>query len=703
MEAESVRVLLVDDDTDRISRIAGMLRAQPAPVFRTETAASLTEAERLLCDYRPDIVLFNLCARDGGLAGLALLQVFAAVPIIVLAPAEQEALALKAVHQSADEYLLTDELYDTLLVRSIRHTLERRRVEERRSGAERALRVSERRYRALFEQSRDALYITDPLGAIIEINSAMVLLVNYGIDELYGKQLGFLFADPDEYEAVQRRIQEHGFAREIEIRLRRRDGEQLWCLLSAAERLDDDTDVRGYQGIIHDITDRKRAEQRLLHNAFHDALTGLPNRALFTDRLNVALARWRRDPSETCAVMFLDLDRFKVVNDSLGHSVGDALLMRVAGALAACLRAHETIARLGGDEFAVLLERVSGEEDAVRAAQRIQERLAAAFELHNQSMFTSASIGIALPEHTDQSADDLLRNADIAMYRAKSAGPGRYEVFATGMHAVAFNLLQIETDLRHALARSEFELYYQPIVSLPDQRVVGLEALLRWRHPKRGLLLPHEFIAVAEETGIIVPVGWWALREACGHGRRLLDHLPATRCPYIAINLSSRQLAVPDLADRILELLTETGFPGALLSLEITESSLITNMGMVSDSLIRLRKSGVRVCIDDFGTGYSSLSYLNTLPIDGLKIDRSFISMLGSSSDRSQLVKTVISLATRLGITTVAEGVETPAQLRHLQRLGPSSVQGFFFSRPVRADAATALLSRPEERIEPIG
>src|SRR5690606_28775255 len=233
----------------------------------------------------------------------------------------------------------------------------------------------------------------------------------------------------------------------------------------------------------------------------------------------------------------------------------------------------------------------------------------------------------------------------------------------------------------------------QPIVSLPEQQVVGLEALLRWRHPERGLLLPHEFIGVAEETGLIVPIGWWALREAARHGRSLLDHLPATSCPYIAVNLSSRQLAVADLAERILHILGEAGLPGALLSLEITESSLVTNIASVSDSLTRLRKAGVRICIDDFGTGYSSLSYLNTLPIDGLKIDRSFVSRLGSSSDRSQLVKTVITLASRLGITTVAEGVETTAQLRHLQRLGPSSVQGFFFSRPIQAHAATALLT----------
>jgi diguanylate cyclase (GGDEF)-like protein len=393
-------------------------------------------------------------------------------------------------------------------------------------------------------------------------------------------------------------------------------------------------------------------------------------------------------------VLFLDLDRFKVVNDSLGHSVGDALLMRVAGALASSLRAHETIARLGGDEFAVLLERIRDDDEAVAAAHRLQERLAAAFELHGQTMFTSASIGVALPDHADQSADDLLRNADIAMYRAKNAGPGRCEVYVPGMHAIAINLLEIETDLRHALDRSQFVLYYQPIVSLPDQRVVGFEALLRWNHPRRGLLLPHEFIGVAEETGLIVPIGWWALREACQHGRALLEYLPARSCPYIAVNLSSRQLSHPNLAERVIQILHETGLPPALLSLEITESSLVTNVSAVVEALVALRKVGVRICIDDFGTGYSSLSYLNTLPVDGLKIDRSFVSMLGSSGDRSELVRTIITLASRLGITTVAEGVETSAQLQHLQRLGTESMQGFLFSRPVEAAAARALLDR---------
>jgi diguanylate cyclase (GGDEF)-like protein/PAS domain S-box-containing protein len=556
----------------------------------------------------------------------------------------------------------------------------------------RALRVSERRYRALFEQSRDALYITDSTGAIIEGNAALVELFGYGIDELYGQQLDLLLADSADWQRIQSELQCREYARDVEVRLRRKDGVQLWCLLSTAKRIDDEAEVRGYQGNIHDITARKQAEERLRHNALHDPLTGLPNRALFVERLDAALAHQRRDSAYRCAVLFLDLDRFKVVNDSLGHAVGDALLMRVAGALASCVRSHETVARLGGDEFAILLEGVTGSADAVRAAERIQGRLAAAFELQGQSMFTSASIGIALPEDEVQRAEDLLRNADIAMYRAKKEGPARFEVFAPSMHASAINLLELETDLRMAVERDELTLYYQPIVALPDQEVIGLEALIRWRHPRRGLLMPHEFIPIAEETGMIVSIGWWVLREACRQGRAILDSTPNGRCPYIAVNLSSRQIALPDLAGEVLSILAETGMPGSLLSLEITESSLVTNVDLAARGLARLRAEGVRICIDDFGTGYSSLAYLHALPVDGLKIDRSFVNLLGSSSDRSELVHTIITLAARLGISTVAEGVETTAQLNQLENLGSASMQGFLFSRPVEANAVRRLL-----------
>jgi diguanylate cyclase (GGDEF)-like protein/PAS domain S-box-containing protein len=698
MGSNHVRVLLVDDDTKNVARFREMLRAQRAPGFRIDVAVSIPAAEALLHRRQPDVILLNLyCCGLSGLPGHALLQASAAgVPVIVLAPAERETVALKAVKEGAYDYLLTEQIYDTVLVRSIRHTLERQQTEERRRTAERALRVSERRYRALFEQSRDALFITDRSGAIIEVNAAAIELLGYGMEELHGKQVDFLYHDPAEFVLLRQALRDKGYAREVEIQLRRKDGEPLWCLMSVAMRVDDDADLRGYQGIIHDITDRKRAEERLLHNAFHDALTGLPNRALFTDRLNVALARWRRDPQEGCAVLYLDLDRFKVVNDSLGHSMGDALLMSVAGALASCMRAHETVARLGGDEFAILLEHVHSEESAIHAAQRVQQRLAESFQLQGQSMFTSASIGIALPEHEEQRAEELLRNADIAMYRAKAAGPARYEVFAPNMHTTAINLLELETDLRQAASRNEFVLYYQPIVTVPEQRIIGLEALIRWRHPRRGLLLPHDFIPIAEDTGLIVPIGWWVLREACRQGHLLMHTSPGGNCPFIAVNLTSRQIALPELADQVLEILAETCLPGRLLSLEITESSLVTNAAAAVDSLARLRAAGVRVCIDDFGTGYSSLAYLHTLPVDGLKIDRSFISRLGSSSDRSELVRTIIALASRLGITTVAEGVETNAQLHHLERLGPVYMQGYLFSRPIDATAATSLIAHPE-------
>ncbi|HET7228456.1 MAG TPA: EAL domain-containing protein [Longimicrobium sp.] len=448
-------------------------------------------------------------------------------------------------------------------------------------------------------------------------------------------------------------------------------------------------------GVVHlfadDITARRAVEDQLRHDALHDALTGLPNRHLFMERLARAVLQERRREGYLFAVLFLDLDRFKVVNDSLGHSVGDELLVAVAGRLRNCVRETDTVARFGGDEFAVLLDDLGAVEDAVRAADRMQQALTAPVSLSGYEVFTSASIGIALSSTAYGRPDHLLRNADMAMYRAKAAGTGRHELFDRAMHALALTRLQMETDLRRGVEREEFGVAYQPIVSLRTGRISGVEALLRWHHPERGWISPGDFVHTAEETGLILQIGRRVLGEAC---RQLREWQAATEAAAelcVSVNLSVRQFSQSDLVEQVREALDESGIRPGLLRLEITESVVVDNLEAAAATLGRLRALGVRVYLDDFGTGYSSLSSLHRLPIDALKVDRSFVSRIGEGGGE-QMVGTVATLARNLGVAVVAEGVETQAQLQAVRALGCEYAQGFLFSEGVDAAAFLPLL-----------
>ena len=442
-----------------------------------------------------------------------------------------------------------------------------------------------------------------------------------------------------------------------------------------------------------DITARKLAEERLLHDALHDHLTGLPNRALFMDRLGMAIAHAKRRLSYTYAVLFIDLDRFKNVNDSLGHSVGDELLIAVARRLEACLRPGDTVARLGGDEFTILLDEVADVDHAVQVAQRLHREMARPFKVQVHEVFVTMSLGITLGAggHYNR-PEEVLRDADTAMYGAKTSGKARDAVFDYQMHDRAVALLELETDLRRAVERAEFEIYYQPIVSLATGKIDAFEALLRWRHPRRGLLVPDSFVPVAEDTGLIVPIGWWVLHEAC---RQLADwqSLPWTgQHLAVTVNLSGKQFMQADLVERVEEILGSTGIRSGSLRLEMTESTIMEQAEEAVEKLMALRRLGVKLYIDDFGTGYSSLSYLHRLPVDALKIDRSFISEMDSEAERAEIVGTIVTLARTLRMDVAAEGIETAEQVTRLRALACHYGQGFFFSEPLGSSAAGGLI-----------
>ncbi len=475
-------------------------------------------------------------------------------------------------------------------------------------------------------------------------------------------------------------------------------------------------EIEGLRIYAFDITERKLAEAQLIQNAFYDQLTGLANRALFMDRLRQAVRRAKSSGRNNSlnqphlfAVLFLNLNRFKVVNDSLGNQIGDQLLQEFARRLQTCLRPTDTVARLGADEFAILIEGIQDVTDATRVAESIHQTLTSPFSLEDNEVFMTVSIGIALntnssdrlAEHDAKSSgdhralqpEDLLRDADMAMYSAKAKGKALYEVFDTAMHSHAVDRLQMETDLRRAIERQEFQVYYQPIVSLSTSRISGFEALIRWHHPQRGLVFPSEFIPIAEETGLITPIGWWTLREARKQLSIWQEQFPAAQPLAINVNLSCKQLTQPNLIEEIDKVLQETQLAVGSLKLEITESLVMENPDLVRDLLFQLKERNINLCIDDFGTGYSSLSRLHHFPISTLKIDRSFVSRIGALGENSEIVQAIVTLAQTLSMDVVAEGIEVSEQVDPLIALQCDYGQGYFFSKPLDSDAARALLA----------
>ena len=575
----------------------------------------------------------------------------------------------------------------------------------------RQLAEREQLFQLITENAADMIAVIDRDGQRLYNSPAYQKVLGYGPEELAATSSLDQIHPDDRARVLEAaaKARNTGRGERLEYRIRHKDGSWRFLESTSSVIRSPEGENEGLVIVNRDITERKRAEERLAHQSFHDRLTDLPNRSLFLDRLQRAITLARRHLDFRFAVLFIDIDEFKVFNDSLGHTAGDSLLVQIAQRLTASLRGMDTIsrqrpgeeaesyvgeptlARPGGDEFAVLLEELHDASDAIRVAERIQHRLSIPFSFNEQEIVLSVSIGIAFDGNRAAEAQDVLRDAEIAMYRAKSTGKARYEVFDHAMHAGAVKRLQLETDLRKALELNEFRVYYQPIVSLHDGQIVGFETLSRWQRPE-GLVMPGEFIAVADETGIILPINRQLLYDACRQLRSWQELFPSDPPLSLNVNITPKQFAQPELAAQIHSTLEETGLDPGCLHLEITETIAMADADRSVVVLSELKALGVRLDIDDFGTGYSSLSRLQRFPVDTLKVDRSFVSRMDTDVETREIVRIIIMLAHGLSLNVVAEGVETAAQAEMLRDMGCELAQGYLYSKPAPGETIEQLL-----------
>jgi diguanylate cyclase (GGDEF)-like protein/PAS domain S-box-containing protein len=690
MDTCRASLLLVDDDEMNRDMLGRRLELEGYAVCLAEGSR---QALALLEQQAFDLVLLDVMMPElNGLQTLFKIRETwgpAELPVIMVTAKDQSEDIVEAFHLGANDYVTKPV--------DLRVALARIATQVSHKRAQAALRESEARYALAARGANDGLWDWDLQTDKVYYSPRWKTLLGWeeeevgaGLDEWFGR------VHPEDLPRIHAEIAAHrdGLTPhfENEHRLLHKDNAYRWVLTRGLAVRGRDGQAVRMAGSLTDITADKVA----------DPLTRLPNRVLFLDRLGRALERAKRDRDLRFAVLFLDLDRFKVINDNLGHLFGDELLITVARRLEASLRgadtvarlpSQSTVARLGGDEFTVLLDDIQDVSKAVAVAERIQQELAVPFLLNGTEVFISASIGITVGPAGYSQAEELLRDADAAMYVAKAAGKARCEVFDSAMRERALARLQMENDLRRAIERREFCLHYQPILALEPPRLVGFEGLVRWQHPQRGLLQPTEFIPLAEETGLIVPLGWWVLREACRQMSAWQARYPVDPPLAISVNLSSKQFLQADLDAEVQRLLGETGLDPRTLKLEITESAIMDDPSGTSGKLVRLRALGVQVCIDDFGTGYSSLNCLHRFPVDTLKIDRSFVRQMEDAEENMQIVQSIVGLAHILSIDVIAEGVETEAQRNKLAALNCEYGQGYFFSRPLDSAAAEAFLS----------